>query len=252
MFIDIIKNRIEQGNKTSKYPKEKVSLPKNYRGLPKINFDCSKEIVEECAENCPQDAINVENKSIDLRKCIFCGECERVSKGEFVKFTQKFEMGTTNENDLIIDGKNKIIEIEHIKEIKKLFGGSLSLRVISAGGCNACESDINVLNTPVFDLSRFGINFAASPRHADGLLIVGPVTKSMVYALKKAYEAIPNPKVVIASGTCALSGGVFRDNKEQLNGVKNLFKVDLFVPGCPPHPMTLLHALITFFKKEIK
>ncbi|BDU51449.1 hypothetical protein [Haliovirga abyssi] len=250
MFIDIIKNRAEQGNRTSKYPKGKISLPKNYRGVPVINPECSKEVVEECAKICPQDAINVENKSIDLRKCTFCGECERVANGEFVKFSQNFEMGVTNENDLIIDKENKKMEIESKEYFKKIFGGALQLRVVSAGGCNSCEADINVLNTPVYDLSRFGIQFAASPRHADGLLIVGPVTKNMEYALKKAYEAVPNPKVVIASGACALSGGVFRDNKEQLNGVSNLFKVDLFVPGCPPHPMTLLYALVKFFKKD--
>ncbi|OQY10237.1 MAG: hydrogenase [Fusobacteriia bacterium 4572_132] len=250
MFIDVIKNRLEQGNKTSKYPKSKISLPKNYRGLPIINSECSKDIVENCAKICPQDAINVENKSIDLRRCTFCGECEKLSNGEFVKFSQNFEMGTTNENDLIIGRDNKNMELKSKEYFKKIFGGSLQLRVISAGGCNSCEADINVLNTPVFDLSRFGIQFAASPRHADGLLIVGPITKNMEYALKMAYEAIPNPKVVIASGACALSGGVFRDNSEQLNGVSDLFKVDLFVPGCPPHPMTLLYALVKFFSKK--
>lgn len=250
MFIDIIKNRIEQGHRTSKYPKKKISLPENYRGVPVINSKCPEKIVEECANICPQDAIDVENKSIDLKRCVFCGECERVSNGEFVKFSQDFEMGSTDEKDLIIDKENKKMEIESSKYFKKIFGGSLQLRVISAGGCNSCEADINVLNTPVYDLSRFGIQFAASPRHADGLLIVGPVTKNMEYALKMAYEAVPNPKVVIASGACALSGGVFRDNDEQLNGVSDLLKVDLFVPGCPPHPMTLLYALVKFFKKN--
>ena len=123
-------------------------------------------------------------------------------------------------------------------------GRSLRLRQVSAGGCNACEADINVLSTVVFDLARFGIQFVASPRHADGLLITGPVTKNMELALQKTYEAIPSPKIVIAVGACALSGGLFRDHPEVCNGAETQLPVDLFIPGCPPHPYTTLHGLI--------
>lgn len=246
MFFDVIKNRFEQKCRTSKYPDEKITLPENYRGLPKINSHCLQEIIDRCAKNCPQDAIDPAKKTLDLRRCVFCGVCEEVSNGEFVKFTQNFEMGTTNQENLIVDGNTDKLEIIAQNKIKKIFGRSIQLRVVSAGGCNACEQDINVLNTPVFDLSRFGIQFVASPRHADGLLIVGPITKNMEFAVKNALKATPDPKIIIASGCCALSGGAFRDNPEQLNGVESLFKADLYVPGCPPHPMTLLHALISF------
>ncbi|BBE31507.1 hydrogenase [Tepiditoga spiralis] len=247
MFFDIIKNRIEQKNRTSKYPKKEIELPKNYRGLPKINTNCSIEIVEKCADVCPQDAINIENKTIDLRKCTFCGLCEKVSNGKFVTFTRNFEMASTKSEKLILNGEVENLKVSTNKSFKKMFGRSLQLRVVSAGGCNACEADINVLNTPFYDLSRFGIQFVASPRHADGLLITGPVTKNMEYALKKAYKDIPDPKIIIASGSCALSGGPFRNNIEQINGVENILKVDLFVPGCPPHPLTLLSAILDFF-----
>src|SRR4030042_1366360 len=130
------------------------------------------------------------------------------------------------------------------KKIKRILGRSLKLRQVSAGGCNACETDTNVLNTVVFDLGRFGIQFVASPRHADGLLITGPVTKNMELALKKTYEAVADPKIVIAVGACAISGGPYIDHPEVANGVEGTLPIDLYVPGCPPHPLTILDGLL--------
>jgi Ni,Fe-hydrogenase III small subunit len=129
-------------------------------------------------------------------------------------------------------------------KIKSLFGRSLKLRQVSAGGCNACEADTNVLTTVVFDLSRFGIRFVASPRHADGLLITGPATENMALALQKTYDALAEPRLVIAVGACAISGGPFAGHAEVRNGATALLPVDLFIPGCPPHPITILDGLL--------
>lgn len=248
-MLKIIKNKLGQGCKTSKYPKEPISLYQRYRGMPVINQQCSEAIAERCAEICPQDAIDASAKTIDLGRCTFCGHCETIENSAFVNFSQSFEMGTANRKDLVTDGNSLPDLAEHSKQhFKKLFGRSLQLRQISAAGCNSCETDTNVLNTPFFDLSRFGIDFVASPRHADGIHVTGPISHNMKQALMDTYDAVPSPKVVIAGGCCAISGGPFFGSDEIVGDLNRLVSVDLFIPGCPPHPLTTLHALLSYFK----
>ena len=247
-MLNVLKNRFEQGYRTSRYPQETIALWERYRGMPQINKDASDDLVRQCAQACPQDAIDVENRLIDMGRCIFCGTCERISKGQFISFTQDFEISVAEKKHLLTDGTLSSLADHSKQHFKKLFGRSLQLRQVSAAGCNACEADLNVLATPFFDLARFGINFVASPRHSDGIVVAGPISRNMKTALLQTYEAVPDPKVVIAVGSCALTGGPFRGSPEITEGLDRLLPVDLFIPGCPPHPLTNLHALLTYFK----
>lgn len=247
-MLDTFKNRLEQGYRTNRYPMEKIELPERYRGVPEIKADAFEELVQRCAKNCPQNAIDPQRRVIDMGRCIFCGKCEKISDGNFISFTRNFECGTAAREHLITEGDLPDLANHSKKHFKKLFGRSLQLRQVSAAGCNACEADLNVLATPFFDLARFGINFVASPRHADGIVVTGPISRNMKTALIQTYEATPSPKVVIAVGSCAITGGPFRGSTEVSEGLNTILPVDLYIPGCPPHPMTNLHALLTFFK----
>jgi Ni,Fe-hydrogenase III small subunit len=184
-----------------------------------------------------------------MGKCLFCGECQKACSGRAVTFTHDYRLSAPQRTGLIVSSQLEQLERKLKAKIKHIFGRSLKLRQVSAGGCNACEADINVLNTPGFDLGRFGIQFVASPRHADGLVLTGPVTKNMELALKKTYDAIPSPKLVIAVGACAISGGPYIDHHEAHNGIDSIIPVDLYIPGCPPHPLTILDGLLKLMNK---
>jgi Ni,Fe-hydrogenase III small subunit len=247
-MLKTLKNRFEQGYRTSRYPRETIQLPERYRGVPRVNPEVPEETAVACADACPQAAIDAGARRIDLGRCVFCGACERLSAGKFIEFSRDFELSTANRADLVTQGELPRLADHAKQHFKKLFGRSLQLRQVSAAGCNACEADLNVLATPFFDLARFGINFVASPRHADGIVVTGPISRNMKTALLQTYDAVPDPKVVIAVGSCAISGGPFRGSPEITEGLETLIPVDLFIPGCPPHPLTNLHALLNFFK----
>lgn len=134
--------------------------------------------------------------------------------------------------------------------IRKNFNRSLHIRQVDTGSCGACVSEIISANNPIYDLQRFGIDFVASPRHADCLLVTGPVSKNMLLALKKTYAAMPEPKFVITCGDCALNGGLFKDSYYVETAVKDILPVALHIPGCPPSPPDIIQALLTFLRKK--
>ena len=241
-----LKVRLHQGYKTIKFPKKPPVLPENFQGIPEVD-DSKCTGCNQCIEVCPTGAISLTpgGLRLDLSRCIFCEECSRTCEPAAVAFTRNYRIGANRKEGLIVQGQyqNRIEKLN--REMLRVFGHSMKFRVVSAGGCNACEADINVLGTIGFDLGRFGISYAASPRHADGLLITGPVSKNMEEALRKTYEAIPSPKIVVAVGTCAVSGGIYRDSPDVCNGADAVVPVDLYIPGCPPNPITILNGLLS-------
>jgi Ni,Fe-hydrogenase III small subunit/formate hydrogenlyase subunit 6/NADH:ubiquinone oxidoreductase subunit I len=242
--------RLRQGHRTARFPKEQPKLPDRFRGLPILDQSRCAAGCRACAEACPTGAIGAADGalSLDLGRCLFCNDCVAACPEGALAFSREYGLACARRSDLVLRSPAEDPPRERAlalaTEIRRLFGRSLKLRVVSAGGCNGCEADVNVLQTIVFDLGRFGIQYVASPRHADGLLITGPVTENMRLALKKTYDAVPAPKIVIAVGACAISGGPYVDHPEVENGADTVVPVDLYVPGCPPHPYTILEGLL--------
>ena len=273
-MFKIVQKLIESGIVTTSYPDKPAQISERFRGRP--SFDFAKwQDARPSADGCPTGAIsfhddgNSRKVTVDYGLCVYCGLCAEVSIDKAVQITTEFELATADRRNLIFtaeytlnaDGTHRRLEAVHCgsedpgagvetigqkarENIRKVLGRSLAIREVDAGSCNGCELEIVALNNPIYDIERFGIHFVASPRHADMLLVTGPVTRNMELALLKTYRAMPGPKVVVAVGACGISGGIFGKNYASLGGVDQVLPVDVYIPGCPPRPQALIYGIL--------
>src|SRR5450631_1262375 len=263
-MFKILQKTVSTGTVTANYPVEPIKISDRFRGRPSFSFDKWKD-ARPAAEVCPTGAISLSDKgdsrkvTVDYGLCVFCGLCAEASSEQAVRITQEFELATSDRRNLVLTAEytlnadrthrglrrvdRKSVNVETDVEslgkkaretIQKILGRSLAIREVDAGSCNGCELEIVALNNPVYDLERFGIQFVASPRHADMLLVTGPVTRNMELALLKTYQAMPEPKVVVAVGACGISGGIFGKNYASLGGVDNVLPVDVYIQAVRP------------------
>jgi len=228
-----------------------VEAPGIFRGRPIINLESvDNEVLKEI---CPTHAISANPVQIDLGKCTFCGECALAFPNK-IKFTKDYKIATNSLEGLIVkEGEDKLITLNADlvrAEIQKYFKNSLKLRQVSAGGDGSCEMELGACSNVNFDMGRYGIEFVASPRHADGIVITGPITENMAKPLQTAYEAIPQPKIVILCGVDAISGGIFVDSPAINRSFLKTLKVDLYVPGNPIHPLTFINGVLDLIGKK--
>lgn len=247
---------------TQGYPKKKLAN-NNFIGKPEIDQSkCTK--CGECINRCPSQAIALNGETgevgINLDQCIFCVLCEEVCEFGAAHMTHEFELAEKDRtllrtSPLVIEEReipNSDYEVlckEVSEKIQKVFGRSLQIREVDSGSCNGCDYEINALNNPFNDLERLGIHFVASPRHADMLLVTGTASRNMELALVKTYNATPDPKLVVAVGACACSGGIFRDSYANRNGIDSIVPVDVYIPGCPPRPQALIYGILKAIDK---
>jgi len=245
--LDFIRTRLVQGTRTSAFPEELPVFPERFRGRPVLDRARCPDGCRECAERSPSSLFRMDadgRAMLDLGACLFSPDEAAACPHGAVEFTRDHRLAASGRAALVTPAGEINLARALDERARRLFGRSLRLRSVVAGSCNGCEGELVALGNVVFDLARFGVQFVASPRHADGIVVTGAVNTNMRSALEKTYEAVPAPKLVIAVGACAISGGPFRGSPEVANGLGDLLPVDLWVPGCPPHPFTLLDGLL--------
>lgn len=228
-----------------------AKVPGIFRGRPLITT--AKVNEQMLVDLCPTKAISGNPVCIDLGRCTFCGECA-LQFPDKVTFTKDYKLSCNERSGLLINEGVEIpvsINYEVVrKEIHKFFGNSLKLRQVSAGGDNSCELELNASNNVQFDISRFGIDFVASPRHADGIVITGPITQNMAEPLERCYNAISNPKIIILAGVDAISGGIFADSPALNREFLQKHHIDLYIPGNPVHPLTFINGILDLIRER--
>jgi Ni,Fe-hydrogenase III small subunit/formate hydrogenlyase subunit 6/NADH:ubiquinone oxidoreductase subunit I len=272
-MFEILRKSLATGIVTSDYPAAPAAVSSEARGRPEIDFAVWKD-ARPAAAACPTGALacadrnGIRDATLDLAKCTFCGLCADADPQ--IRMTNACELAARNKADLLATARYQLqpdgahrhmlgtptapfdpshstlepLGAELKARVNAVLGRSLHIREVDAGSCNGCEVEISGLNSPVYDVERFGIHFVASPRHADMLLVTGPVSRNMELALRKTYDATPPPRLVVAVGACGCSGGIFGRNYATLGGVDKVIPVDVYIPGCPPNPHALLHGIL--------
>jgi Ni,Fe-hydrogenase III small subunit/formate hydrogenlyase subunit 6/NADH:ubiquinone oxidoreductase subunit I len=227
----------------------RTALPAGFRGRPVLTATACQAGCTACRDAGPTRAITLTDAgavSLDLGRCVFCSVCTDVCPSGKISFSPEPKMGAATAPELVVREGDAATRVRASATFAKLFGRSLKLRQVSAGGCNACELELNAVVNVNFDVQRYGIEWVASPRHADALVITGPLTRTMREAVRLAWDALPDPRFLVAVGACAISGGLY----EGAAGVDRTFLTSvgpsLFVPGCPPHPLTFANAILDF------
>ncbi len=240
-----VRVRVSQG--TQYITDLRKAVPKGFRGRPVIGRGTCGPECDACREVCPTKAIGAAPLTIDLGRCVFCNECVQACPEGKIVFTPEPRMGAIDPVGLVVrEGDEEPTRLRASAAMAKMFGRSLKLRQVSAGGCNACEMELGAITNVNFDIQRFGIEWVASPRHADALVLTGPLTRNMQQAVRLAWEAMPEPRFLVAVGACAISGGLYEESAAHDRSFLREVGPSLFVPGCPPHPLTFIHAILDF------
>lgn len=242
-MLNALKVRLSQGKQY--IVDVRAAVPRGFRGRPVIHEGACEATCRGCADVCPTNAISLDPPRIDLGRCIFCGECALTCPAKKIEFTSEVRMASATRDGLVVRvGDANPSPVAVSDALKRMFGRSLKLRSVSAGGCSGCELELNAMANVNFDFGRYGIDWVASPRHADALVLSGPLTRNMSEALELAYAGMPDPKFVVAFGACAISGGPFAESPALERGFLDRFRPSLYVPGCPPHPLTFVNGLL--------
>lgn len=235
--------RRSQGAQT--IPDPRRAAPVGFRGRPVIGAAPCAAGCDACVQACPSGAIVADPLRIDLGRCTLCGDCAPACPSGTLAFDNDVKLATTERAGLVLSAQRQAPDPVAVSAaLKQRFGRSLKLRSVSAGGCNGCELEVNALTNVNFDIARYGIDIVASPRHADGLVLTGPITRNMAEALQLCWDAMPDPKLVIAVGACAISGGCFATSEALDRRFLERIKPTLYVPGCPPHPLTFVCGIL--------
>lgn len=245
-MLDLLRIRLQQGVRTSSFPRGDPEFPARFRGLPIFTPSSGGAETAECRHQGPSSLL-IEldgHPALDVGACLFSPEESGASAHGTIAFTSEYRMATRSRADLVTATGELALAQALEAQARQLFGRSLRLRSVAAGSCGGCEAELVALGNVVFDMARFGVQFVASPRHADGIVVTGAVSRNMRDAVLRTLEATPEPRLVIAVGACAINGGPFRGSPDVEDGVSSLVPVDLWIPGCPPHPLTTLDGLL--------